>query len=316
MKLKIKNKKLLPGREFLLFLFFFLVSCSLWMMMTLNKYYETEIEIPLRVKKIPDDTYAVSTGNNNITLKIKDRGTVLLNYKMQTFLPVTAEYNDFRKQNGTLSLSTNALKKQIEGQLSSSSEILAISPDSIIYYTQESTQKYPVEIDGEISSAIQYEIGDIKITPDSVWVFGPQTATDTINFIYTENIEKKELRDSLSFDIKLRNTKGVKYNPEKVNIKIPVTPYTEKTFTADIKGIGFPSAYKLKAFPSKAKITFNVNIVQIDSIQEKDFSLGIMYGDILNNKSDRVKLTLLKSPENVRDIRIIPNEVEYLIERE
>ena len=86
--------------------------------MTLNKYYETEIEIPLRVKKIPDDTYAVSTGNNNITLKIKDRGTVLLNYKMQTFLPVTAEYNDFRKQNGTLSLSTNALKKQIEGQLS------------------------------------------------------------------------------------------------------------------------------------------------------------------------------------------------------
>ena len=124
------------------------------------------------------------------------------------------------------------------------------------------------------------------------------------------------MRDSLSFDIKLRNTKGVKYNPEKVNIKIPVTPYTEKTFTADIKGIGFPSAYKLKAFPSKAKITFNVNIVQIDSIQEKDFSLGIMYGDILNNKSDRVKLTLLKSPENVRDIRIIPNEVEYLIERE
>lgn len=316
MKLKIKNKKLLPGREFLLFLFFFLVSCSLWMMMTLNKYYETEIEIPLRVKKIPDDTYAVSTGNNNITLKIKDRGTVLLNYKMQTFLPVTAEYNDFRKQNGTLSLSTNALKKQIEGQLASSSEILAISPDSIIYYTQESTQKYPVEIDGEISSAIQYEIGDIKITPDSVWVFGPQTATDTINFIYTEKIDKKELRDSLSFDIKLRNTKGVKYNPEIVNIKIPVTPYTEKTFTADIKGIGFPSAYKLKAFPSKAKITFNVNIVQIDSIQEKDFSLGIMYGDILNNKSDRVKLTLLKSPENVRDIRIIPNEVEYLIERE
>ena len=316
MKLNLNKKNLIPGREFLLFLFFFSVSCSLWLMMTLNKYYETEIEIPLRVKKIPDDIYAVSTGNDRITLKIKDRGTVLLNYKIQTFLPVSAEYNDFRKQSGELTLPTGALKKQISGQLATSSEIISISPDTIRYYTQESTQKYPVEFCGKISSAIQYEIGDIKITPDSVWVFGPKTATDTIDFIYTLPIEKSELRDTLSFDVKLQNIEGVKYSSEKVNVKIPVTPYTEKTFSADIKGIGFPDAYKLKAFPSKAKITFNVNIQQIDSIKEKDFAIGIMYGDILGNKSDRVKLTLLKSPDNVRDIRVIPNEVEYLIEHE
>ncbi len=285
-------------------------------MMTLNKYYETEIRIPLRAKKIPNELYAVSTGDEHITLKLRDRGTVLLNYSMQTFLPITVEYKDFQKQNGRLTIPANTLKKQIAGQLATSTEIISLSPDSIIYYTQESTRKYPVEISGKITSALQYEIGDIQITPDSVWVFGPQSATDTMNFVYTEPIDKTELRDSLTLDVKLQSQKGVKYNPDKVNIKIPITPYTEKTFEKTIKGIGFPSSYTLKAFPSKAKVIFNVNIAQIDSIKSDDFSIGIMYGDIYGNKSDKVRLTLLKHPEGVRNIRIIPNEVEYLIEHQ
>ena len=224
MRLNIKNKKLLPGREFLLFLFFFFVSCSLWLMMTLNKYYETEIKIPLRVKKIPDELYAVSTNDEQITIKLRDRGTTLLNYTMQTFLPITAEYKDFSKQNGRLTMSTSSIKKQIAGQLATSTEIISLSPDSIIYYTQESTKKYPVEIIGNISSAVQYETGEIKITPDSVWVFGAQSATDTMTFVYTEPINKTELRDSLNIDVKLKSKKGEKYNPEKVNKKIHITP--------------------------------------------------------------------------------------------
>lgn len=285
-------------------------------MMTLNKYYEKEITIPLRVKKFPDELYAVSTNDERITVKLRDRGTTLLNYLMQTFLPVTIEYKDFSKQNGRLTLPTTTTKKQIAGQLATSTEIISLSPDTIIYYTQESTTKHPIEIIGEISSAKQYEMGEITISPDSVWVFGPHTATDTMNFVYTEPINQKELRDSLTLDVKLQTQKGVKYNPEKVKIKIPITPYTEKTFEKNIKGIGFPANYTLKAFPSKAKVIFNVNTSKIDSIQANDFAIGIMYGDIYGNTSDRVKLTLLKHPEGVRNIRIVPNEVEYLIEHQ
>ena len=84
--------------------------------------------------------------------------------------------------------------------------------------------------------------------------------------------------------------------------------------------LGFSSMCRivstLKAFPSKAKVIFNVNMTQIDSIKPGDFSIGIMYGDIYGNTSDKVKLTLLKHPEGVRNIRIIPNEVEYLIEHQ
>ena len=137
-----------------------------------------------------------------------------------------------------------------------------------------------------------------------------------MHLVYTEQINRTELRDSLTLDVKLQSREGVKYNPETVNIKIPITPYTEKSFEKTIKGVGFPASYTLKAFPSKAKVIFNVNMTQIDSIKPEDFSIGIMYGDIYGNTSDTVKLTLLKHPEGVRNIRIIPNEVEYLIEHQ
>ncbi len=313
-KLTLKNKKLLPGREFLLFLFFFFISCSLWLMMTLNRYYEMDVEVPYRIKKVPGDVYAVSMDKEIVTLKLKDRGTVLLNYYTRSFLPVTVDYSDFQRQDGRLTLSSSVLKKQLNGQLATSSELVSIHPDTLIYYTQESFNKYPVEISGEISSAKQYEIGNIKITPDSVWVFGLTNATDTMNVVFTEAISRKEVRDSLSFDVKLQKREGVKYSADVVNIKVPVTPYTEKSFDLEIKAMGFPAAYVLKALPSKAKVFFNVNLLQIDSIKPSDFEVGIMYGDIHGNKSEKVALTLLKYPEAVRDIRIIPKEVEYIIE--
>ena len=313
-KLTLKNKKLLPGREFLLFLFFFLISCSLWLMMTLNKYYETEIEIPYRIKKVPDDIYAVSMDKESLLLKVKDRGTVLFNYSTRNFLPITIDYSEFQRQEGRLTIPATALKKSISGQLATSSELISIHPDTLIYYTQESFDKYPVAISGDITSAKQYEIGNIEITPDSVWVFGSTTATDTMTAIFTESVSRVDIRDSISFDVKLQKRKGVKYSADKVNIKVPVTPYTEKSFELEIKGMGFPAAYALKALPSKAKVVFNVNLIRIDSIQPSDFEVGIMYGDIHGNKSERVALTLLKHPEGVRNIRIIPKEVEYILE--
>ena len=313
-KLTLRNRKLIPGREFLLFLFFFLISCSLWLMMTLNKYYDTEVEVPYSIRQVPEDVYAVSMGKQQVSLMIRDRGTVLFKYSTRRFQPIALDYSEFQRQEGRLTLPTSALKKQLSSQLEISSELISLHPDTLIYYTQESFNKYPVAISGEISSAKQYEIGNIRIIPDSVWVFGPAAATGAMDSIFTETVNRTELRDSVSFEVKLQKREGVKFSADKVNIQVPVTPYTEKSFELDIKGMGFPAAYTLKALPSKAKVLFNVNLLQMDSIKPSDFEVGIMYGDIHGNKSEKVALTLLKYPESVRDIRIIPKEVEYIIE--
>ena len=67
LKLSKKIKDFLlsdKSREFLIFLFFFLIAGGFWLLQTLNNDYEAEFSIPVRVKDLP---------NNVVQMCIRDR---------------------------------------------------------------------------------------------------------------------------------------------------------------------------------------------------------------------------------------------------
>ena len=88
-------------REFLIFLFFVAISFGFWMLQTLDGNFETEFTIPLRLKDVPKDVVITSDLQDEVRVKVEDRGTVLLNYMLgRSFLPIsitptTKNYNDF-----------------------------------------------------------------------------------------------------------------------------------------------------------------------------------------------------------------------------
>ena len=49
------------SREFLIFLFFILVSFSFWLLQVLNDEYETELSIPIRMKQVPENVGLTSS---------------------------------------------------------------------------------------------------------------------------------------------------------------------------------------------------------------------------------------------------------------
>ena len=284
-------------------------------MLTLNQDYETEIVMPLHIKQIPDNVGFSGTGEEYVVVKVRDRGTTLINYMFASFLPITVDYTELRNSKGRISLPTSSLGKRIEGQLLSSTSMLSIQPDTFLYYTRESALRIPVKFNGKYVTAKQYVAGTPKIVPDSVWVYAPATVADTIRHINTEIADYGELRDSLYTDVSLLTPNGIKCVPEKVSVVIPVSPFAEKSFELPIMAVGFPDSLTLKTFPSFAKIIVNVNMSQYDSVTEDDFEIGIKYTDISAGDKQRAKLYLLNKPEIGKDIRIYPEEVEYLIEQ-
>ena len=80
---KIKNFLLSEkSREFFVFLFFFVVAGGFWLLQTLNNDYETEFSIPVRLKGVPNNTVITSEPAAELRIKVKDKGTVLLNYML------------------------------------------------------------------------------------------------------------------------------------------------------------------------------------------------------------------------------------------
>ena len=136
-------------------------------MLTLNQDYETDIRFSVSVKGVPDDV-KISSQDQEVLVRVRDRGTTLMNYKLGSFLPISVNYSEFLNKKGRLLLSAEMLQKNIKKQLSSSTTFLAFSPDTLIYYTQESATRFPVALNGAFKPARQYALGDVVLALPAV----------------------------------------------------------------------------------------------------------------------------------------------------
>ena len=84
------------SREFLIFLFFILVSFSFWLLQVLNDEYETELSIPIRMKQVPENVVLTSSLPSEMKVSVKDRGTVLVNYLWgQNLYPLVIDFSEY-----------------------------------------------------------------------------------------------------------------------------------------------------------------------------------------------------------------------------
>lgn len=91
LKLSRKIKDFLlsdKSREFLIFYFSFIAG-GFWLLQTLNNDYEAEFSIPVRLKGVPNHVVLTSEPPSELRIKVKDKGTVLLNYMLgKSFFPL------------------------------------------------------------------------------------------------------------------------------------------------------------------------------------------------------------------------------------
>ena len=68
------------NREFLVFLFFLILSGAFWLLMSLNETYEKEIEVPVQLVEVPKNVVLISDSTVNVRVAVRDKGFSLLAY--------------------------------------------------------------------------------------------------------------------------------------------------------------------------------------------------------------------------------------------
>ena len=86
LKSRIQKIKVNPGasngRKTLIFLFYILLATGFWFLQSLQDEYETTISFPIRYKDLPNNLIVVKPLPSQVDVKIKDKGTLLLNYTL------------------------------------------------------------------------------------------------------------------------------------------------------------------------------------------------------------------------------------------
>lgn len=307
------------SHEVLVFLFFLGVSFCFWLLQTLNETFETEITIPLQLKKVPENVLITYELPSQINVTVREKGTSLLRYfrhNLKTPLAVDFDRYDNGNVTGRVQVPLTDIQRLVVNQLGETSHVLAIHPDTLEFcYNRGQSARLPVKVRGLISASPQSYLQGMDLTVDSVLVYAPASVLDTMRYAYTQVVDMQNLSRNSSTTVSFCKMKGVKYEPERVEVTAQVGYYTEKTVEVPIIGLNFPGDKELRTFPSKAKIVFRVGSGMFQRINASNFVLAITYEELLQNEDSKFRLHLKSLPDGVSNVRIIPEEVDYLIEQ-
>ena len=305
------------SREFFVFLCFFFIAAGFWLLQTLNNDYETEFSIPVRLRNVPENVVITSDPVSEVRVRVRDKGTVLLNYMLgKNFYPVILDFKNYINMGNHVQVQTSQVQKWITGQLNASTALLSMKPDTLEYYYSTGVSKMiPVKLCANVSAGEQYYLPDTLFTPDSVRVYAPSDALDTMKVAYTLPLNLDNITDTLEREVTLSAPKGAKYIPASVKLTLPVDMYTEKTVEVPLRGINFPADKVLRAFPSKIKISFQVGMGRFRQITADDFHLVVSYEELVRLGSEKYTVKLRTLPEGVSHVRFNPEQVDFLIEQ-
>ena len=317
LSVKIRNFLLSKNtREFLIFLFFVLVSFSFWLLQMLDDVYQTDFTMQVRLKNVPKEVVMTADLPSEINVQVEDRGTVLLNYMLgRSFYPLTFDFQDYEQMGSVVTFSNSEVMKKIAAQLNTSTRLITVRPDTLGFiYAKGNAKKVPVAFNGQVTSAREFYVSEVALTPDSVMVYAPENVLNSIQTVYTTPVSLKGVSDTLTRELRLQSVKGAKFVPSSSKMTVCVDVFSEKKVEVPVVGVGFPPGKVLRTFPSKVQVFFQVGLKQFSSVSANDFQIELRYDDLLNCESDQVSLSLDKIPGKVGHVRIVPPKVDFLIE--
>jgi len=298
------------------------IATGFWFLNALNKTYTVKLIVPVSYINLPNNKTLENHLPDKFELTIKAHGFNILRHEV-SFLFMPFEFNVKEMTNDRMTDSkmssfafpSRQFLSELSNQLSNEMDIISMSPDTLFFKFGHLSQKW-VKVKPIVNMHLkkQYQIsGAIKTTPDSVLVNGTQSVLDTMRFVMTNlqsfNFVDKEIRTKAS----LSKINEVYFNIQEVELTIPVEEYTETQLLVPIEVKDHLPDVNIKLFPEKVKVTFQVGLSRYQLIRPEDFKLSVAFSDIRENRQ-RLKITTESIPDYLYDIKITPDEIEYLIQ--
>jgi hypothetical protein len=305
------------SKEFLIFLFFLALSGIFWLSLTLNETYEREFSVPVSVVGVPKNAVLTSDEVDTVRVTIRDKGIMLVFYKYGDALKhIELPFRNYTQNNGTGQIPASEIQKRIYQNLVSSSKITAIKPEKMEFFYNYGTKKQvPVRWSGRVIPEELYFISKVSYEPDSVTIYASQEKLDSINMVYTEQLNYANFRDTLIVDCNLAKLKGVKTVPDHIRIKFFTDVLTEERISnIPIVGINMPEGKVLRTFPAKTSVSFVAGVSVYRNLKPEDFTVIVDYDEIRRNPSEKCHVYLKNVPSGISRAKLETIMVDYLIE--
>ena len=248
---------------------------------------------------------------------VGNRSTVFENRKAESFyMPRNQKLViDMERFKGRSYLLTKSIEGDVQKRLSSNSniDVVRISPDTLHVKLEKLVKKsLPVKLDYNFEYQKGYRLsGDVKVVPEQVDVYALQSVLDSMEFVMTNPVILKNVKDTVRRSVDLALLDNVSFVTPSVEYVVMTEKYTEKVVEVPVTAVNLPSGLVLRTFPSSVNITFNVGEKFYSKATADKFEAYIDYKELKKDKSEKAKIFLKCNMEEATDMRSDLSEVDF-----
>ncbi len=299
-----------------MFLFFLIISTTLWLLLKLSHEYTATIVYPVTLVNLPENRMVSYGTKLELNLRVKAYGYNLIRYKLfRYYNPIQLSAEKVGVTNGKHYIVVSNRQGQISSQLNSELVLLGFSPDTLFFkLSPVITKEVYVEPKIKITFVSQHmQAGKIKVTPEKVSLKGPSSVLDTINKLYTYPITFQRVSDNIETVADVAAVEGVAVFPRKVKISVPVDKFTETRLNVPVECINIPQGYEVKFSPDEVVIVCNVTVSKYYILRPEHFRVVCDYSELMANNTSRTRVSVERYPDFVGRVQVEPRYVDFVI---
>jgi hypothetical protein len=303
----------------LIFIICLFVATLFWLLIKLSDVYTVNYSFRINYDNAPPSLRLTQVIDTTIDVSLTGRGFAIL--KMNIFNDMDnldLDLYDFsidHKEGVLYSIDTKELVSKIAELANIAENNVALSR-TVLTFQMETTGEKIVEVfpNYNISFSKQYDLyNSVKTNPDVVKVFGPQSILDTLSGIFTKRLVLVDISTDQKIEVDLNNPNPelLTFDDNIVTMDFEVEKFTESELVVPINLSNLD--YSINTFPSQVKVYYRVAQKDFNEVRPHQFNIFPIVDNMDILHAHKLPLKVSKHPDFVRNLRVVPSEVEFLI---
>lgn len=289
-------------------------------MTKLSKEYESTIQYPVEYKNLPSNKLLQGKPVSRVGIHVKTSGFKIISSKLFPSKIKIESSNLSLKSKTDYYLLLSQQRLAIQRQMTSGVIIDHFVNDSVNFNLGSlAKKKVPIKLNSNLSYAAGFDInGKIEVKPDSITISGPESILDTIYFVETNELIHKEMTESIQENLELKKFSqavNVNLGIEKVAISAVIEKFTEGILRASFAVTNLPKNMIINTYPKEVDVTYKVSLSNFGKINPSSFVIECDYRMSLENKLQYLVPKLTQQSNLVKNVKISPNRIDFVIEK-
>ncbi|MFC2681744.1 MAG: YbbR-like domain-containing protein [Capnocytophaga leadbetteri] len=290
-----------------------LLSAFLWSLIRLSKNLLREVSVPVVVTNLPAHQVLMPSAPNAIKLLVEGNGfTLLKTYSQNEALSV--DYTDLKHIEEAQYCLSKSTREKLTNTYLSNFKIRSVVSDTLTLLLEKKvSKKIPVLMQLNVEYAKEYQLTELRITPDSVTAYGSQKAIDTLTQVTFQYTKKKHIKDNFSKNYSLKNTKYITYDLHTIKMEAFVDKVSEQLLKVPVQVVNVPKDSQVKVFPNEITVLCTGDLSILKALTPNDIQAT---ADFAKAEGSSINLQLSTQKKRMKISFFGEDKVDFLIRKE